>query len=119
MNALKTQLVLSDLLPRAATLRTEQGWEPFHPGIGIQWLYQTAGEGPQAALLRYQAGGRAPLHEHLGYEHVLVLDGAQSDSLGCYPAGSLTINPPGSCHAVFSENGCVALLIWERLVRFL
>jgi len=119
MNPLTTPLVLSDLLPRAATLKDEPGWAPFRPGIDIRWLYQTGDEGPRAALLRYGPGGRAPLHEHVGYEHVLVLDGAQSDHLGRYPAGSLTINPPGSRHAVFSESGCVVLIIWERPVRFL
>lgn len=93
-------------------------FEPFRPGIAIHRLY-TVPDGPAAALLRYAPGGTAPLHEHPGYEHVLVLDGSQSDEHGTYSAGTLLVNPPGSRHSVRSEQGCVALLIWERPVRFL
>ena len=49
----------------------------------------------------------------------LVLEGAQSDSNGYYPVGSLIVNPPGSRHAVWSEEGCRVLIVWERPVRFL
>lgn len=119
MPPLKSPLVLSDLLQRANQLKDGPGWETFHPGIDIQWLYQTTADGPQAALLRYQPGATAPLHEHTGYEHVLTLDGAEYDHLGNYPAGTLAINPPGSRHEVHSRDGCVVLIIWEKPVRFL
>lgn len=99
------------------------GWrklafEPFHPGVMIYPLYGD-GDGPAAAVLRYDPQSSVPFHEHTGYEHVLVLDGAQEDERGRYQAGSLSINPPGSRHRVWSTEGCVALLIWERPVRML
>jgi anti-sigma factor ChrR (cupin superfamily) len=112
-------MVMADLLQRAQQLKNEAGWEPFHPGIDIQWLYKTGTDGPQAALLRYQPGASAPLHEHTGYEHVLTLDGVEYDQRGQYPAGTLAINPPGSRHEVHSVHGCVVLVIWEKPVRFL
>lgn len=112
-------IVHSGLLSRAASLKEEPGWQPFVPGIDVRWLYQTYPGGPAAALLRYEAGARSPLHQHLGFEHVLVLEGAQSDQFGCASAGTFTINPPGSSHSVFSETGCVVLIVWERGVRFL
>jgi anti-sigma factor ChrR (cupin superfamily) len=93
-------------------------FEPFRPGIEIHHLYMVPG-GAAAALLRYAPGGTAPLHEHPGFEHVLVLEGSQSDEHGLYEAGTLLVNPPGSRHSVRSEQGCVALLIWEKPVRFL
>jgi anti-sigma factor ChrR (cupin superfamily) len=93
-------------------------FEPFRSGIEIHRLY-TIPDGPAAALLRYAPGGMAPLHEHTGYEHVLVLDGSQSDDHGTYGTGALLVNPPGSRHSVRSEHGCVALLIWEKPIRFL
>jgi anti-sigma factor ChrR (cupin superfamily) len=93
-------------------------FEPFRAGIEIHRLY-TVPDGPAAALLRYAPGGMAPLHEHTGYEHVLVLDGSQSDEHGTYKTGALLLNPPGSRHSVRSEGGCVALLIWEKPIRFL
>ena len=110
--------MLPRLLQRAAQLRHEDGWEPFRPGIQIQKLYQE-GDGPAAALLRYEPGAAVPAHEHLGYEHILVLDGAQTDEHGTYSAGTLVVNRPHSVHRVASENGCVVLIIWEKNVRFL
>jgi anti-sigma factor ChrR (cupin superfamily) len=91
-------------------------WQPFRPGIEAAWLYQNGAHGPAAAYLRYQPGARVPLHRHAGYEHVLVLEGSQSDDNGCHAAGSLVVNPPGSSHEVVSESGCVVLIIWERPV---
>lgn len=99
------------------------GWrdlafEPFRPGVRIHRLYGE-GDGPAAALLAYAPDAAVPLHEHQGFEHVLVLEGEQEDEHGRYPAGTLLVSPPGSRHAVHSRPGCVALLVWERPVRFL
>ncbi|MDX6804709.1 cupin domain-containing protein [Terrihabitans rhizophilus] len=91
---------------------------PFHPGVTRHILYGEP-EGAAAALLRYEAGARVPRHEHTGFEHILVLDGAQCDENGHYPAGTFAINAPGTVHQVWSDEGCVALLIWERPVRIL
>jgi anti-sigma factor ChrR (cupin superfamily) len=99
------------------------GWRglafgPFRPGVEIHRLHgDGGGGGPSAALLRYAPGGSVPLHEHAGFEHVLVLEGCQEDERGRYPAGALVVNPPGSRHSVRSAEGCVALLVWERPVR--
>jgi anti-sigma factor ChrR (cupin superfamily) len=91
----------------------------FRDGIDIHRLYGDGKDGPSAAVLQYRPGGRAPLHEHPGFEHVLMLEGSQEDERGTYGAGTLAINPPGSRHSVWSPNGCTALLIWEKPVRFL
>jgi anti-sigma factor ChrR (cupin superfamily) len=112
-------LVIRDLLQRGPGLRDEPGWEPFRSGIQIKRLYEDAGSGAAAALLRYEPGAGVPAHEHLGHEHILVLDGAQSDEHGAYPAGTFIINPPHSVHRIASDDGCVVLIIWERGVRFL
>jgi anti-sigma factor ChrR (cupin superfamily) len=114
----EAQLVVSALLQRAASLKDEPGWEPLRRGVHIRRLYQMPCGGAAAALLRYQPGGSVPAHEHMGHEHVLVLDGAQSDERGHYPAGTLIINRPASAHRVASAEGCVVLVIWERGVRF-
>jgi anti-sigma factor ChrR (cupin superfamily) len=93
-------------------------WQPFREGIEQVPLHDAAPGGLRAALLRYAAGASVPAHEHVGYEYILVLEGAQEDDRGCYPAGTLLVNPPGSRHAVHSAQGCVVLAIWERPVRF-
>jgi anti-sigma factor ChrR (cupin superfamily) len=93
-------------------------FEPFHPGIEIHRIYGD-GTGSAAAVLRYEPGASTPYHEHVGFEHILVLDGQQEDEAGCYGAGSFVVNPPGTRHKVASASGCVALLIWERSVRII
>ena len=92
-------------------------WEPFRSGVRVHWLYRTGDGGPEAALLRYEPGASVPLHEHMGWEHILVLDGAQSDGSARFAEGALMISPPGTCHAIASAEGCVVLAVWQRPVR--
>lgn len=91
-------------------------WEPFRPGVTICRLYDEGQQGSSAALLKYDPGATVPAHSHTGYEHILVLSGAQSDYQGTHKAGTLVINLPNSSHQVASEEGCIVLAIWERPV---
>lgn len=112
-------IVYPDLLEQARTLRARGQWDDFRPGVTAHWLYREDGDGPSAVLLRYQPGARVTEHEHVGYEHMFVLEGDQYDEHGSYPAGSFVVHPPGSCHSPGSVGGCVALLIYDRAVRFI
>lgn len=94
-------------------------WRPFTRGVEIHRLYGNGREGPAAAVLKFSPGGRVPLHEHQGYEHILVLDGSQVDENSRAETGSLIINPPGTSHSILSETGCLVLAIYEKPVRFL
>jgi anti-sigma factor ChrR (cupin superfamily) len=87
--------------------------------VEIYRLYGNGLSGPSAALLRYRPGAKVPPHEHVGYEHVFVLEGAQQDHNGVFKAGSFVINSPGTRHAVVSDDGCIVLVIYEKPVRFL
>lgn len=118
MSTLPENIVLTDLLDFAKNLDRSDGWKPFRPGVTAHWFYNEGGEGPRAVLLRYEPGARVAEHEHLGYEHMYVLEGDQFDEHGVYPAGSLVINQPGSKHSPGSRQGCLALLIYEKFVRF-
>jgi anti-sigma factor ChrR (cupin superfamily) len=91
-------------------------WQPFRPGVDIYPISQNPETGSQVALLRYQPGASVPRHHHPGYEHILVLSGAQQDERDHYSAGTLAVNPPGSCHRVTSPEGCIVLIFWERPV---
>lgn len=82
-------------------------------------LYGDGITGPSAALLRYRHAGKVPLHEHTGFEHILILAGSQRDNNGTAEAGTLMINPPGSRHSIVSEAGCIVLAIYEKPVKFL
>jgi len=118
MPTLIDPIVVSRLLEHAHALHETARWEPFRPGVVAHWLYHEADGGPAAVLLRYEPGARVACHEHLGYEHLLVLEGDQYDEEGSYPTGSLVIHPPGTQHSPGSVGGCLALLIYERAVRF-
>ena len=92
-------------------------WQPFRPGVEIYRLYGDGQEGAAAALLKYEPGASVPEHEHTGYEHIIVLSGAQQDHQGNHTIGTLVINPPGSGHNVTSDKGCIVLIIWEKPVQ--
>jgi anti-sigma factor ChrR (cupin superfamily) len=111
-------IVLPDFVNYAKALRQTDDWVPFRPGVTAHWLYNQGGGGPAAVILRYEPGARVALHEHVGYEHLYVIEGDQYDEYGAYPAGSFIVNPPGTRHSPGSKEGCVALLIYEKAVRF-
>jgi anti-sigma factor ChrR (cupin superfamily) len=112
------RIVFSHLLEKVDELREINDWQPFRPGVTAHWLYKEEDGGPAAVLLRYEPGARVAVHEHVGYEHVFVLEGDQYDEEGSYSAGSFVINPPGTKHSPGSHGGCTALLIYEKAVRF-
>jgi len=93
-------------------------WTSFREGIDIYRLYGDGLSGPATALLRFHPGARVPLHEHTGYEHILVLAGSQVDENSRAAAGTLIVNPPQTRHSVLSETGCIVLAIYERPVVF-
>jgi anti-sigma factor ChrR (cupin superfamily) len=93
-------------------------WQPFREGIEIYPIYKS-NTGSSAALLRYAPGSSVPSHEHLGYEHILVLAGAQADEHHAYPKGSFVVSPPGTTHSIKSPGGCIVLAVWEKPVKFL
>lgn len=111
--------VVPDVLS-LATAPERLRWLPLRPGVDIYRIYggEDGDDGPAAALLRYQPNAQVPNHQHMGWEHILVLTGNQTDEQGEYSAGTLLVNPPGSYHSVTSPSGCVVLALWERPVRF-
>ena len=108
-------LVIEQLLGRAGDLSalSTLAWLPLRPGVDIHRLWGEGPEQPGAALLRYAPGGRVPLHEHRGYEQILVLSGWQADETRRYEAGTLFVHAPGTRHAVVSPEGCVVLAVWQ------
>jgi len=94
-------------------------WERFRDGVKIHRLYGNQEQGPSAALLWYDVSSGVPRHEHLGYEHILVLSNSQQVGERENLAGTLMISPPGTTHTISVPQGAVVLAIWERPVRFL
>lgn len=101
--------------PKLAEERSSWPW--LRPGIRIKVLWEDGGE--RAALLAYDPGAEAPLHEHAGEEQILVLEGTQEDVSGSYGPGAYLVNPAGTRHAVWSPEGCLVWIYWKRPVIFL
>jgi anti-sigma factor ChrR (cupin superfamily) len=93
-------------------------WQPFRDGVDIYRLYGDGVSGPTAALIRFRDESRIPMHEHQGYEHILVLSGSQRDQNSTAIVGTLMINAPGTRHSVVGEAGCIVLAIYEKPVKF-
>jgi anti-sigma factor ChrR (cupin superfamily) len=98
--------------------QNEIAWETYTKGVEMFRLYGDGVTGPTAALVRYREGGEVPMHEHQGYEHILILAGSQRDESGTFKARTLVINAPGTRHKVSSDEGCIVLAIYEKPVRF-
>ena len=96
----------------------EVPWKPFYPGVSIHRLYGDGRTGPTAALLRFDKGASVPHHLHAGYEHILILAGSQRDRHGPIARGDLCVHAPGTSHAIFSDDGCIVLAIYEKPVVF-
>ncbi len=111
-------VALRDLF-NVAAWQDEIAWEPFLDGLEIHRLYGDGLAGPTAALIRFRETGKVPLHLHTGYEHILVLAGAQRDTNGTAAVGTLIVNPPGTQHSIVAEAGCIVLAIYEKPVQFL
>ena len=117
LEPLKAPIVISDLVElreRVACRRLEAVSSGRNRSLAVQRRRRWSVGG--AAPLR--AGARVAEHEHVGYEQMLVLEGDEFDEHGSYPAGSFVINPPGTRHSPGSKSGCMALLIYEKAVRF-
>lgn len=99
--------------------RRRKGWRPLREGVDVLYLSGDRERGPSVALLRYAAGACVPEHEHPGFEVIYVLAGAQSDERASYSAGALVVNRAGSRHRVWSDEGCLVLIVWERAVEFI
>ncbi len=97
----------------------ELSFAPFRAGVEMCKLVEGGDEAASVAVLRYRPGASVPLHLHHGLETVLVLEGSQCDERGCYRAGDVVLNPAGTTHSVWSEDGCVVLIQWERPVEIL
>jgi hypothetical protein len=86
---------------------------PYQPevrrGVSIHTIFSLVDQnllGPDAAILRYEAGAFVALHEHVGYELVIVLSGDYIENGVTFLPGALVLRSPGTFHTMASANGC-------------
>src|ERR1039457_4528216 len=80
--------------------------QPGRAGVDVEWLYtgdETGPDGAEDYIAHFRPGSHGDLHEHLGYEVLLILEGElHNDNGDRYPAGTLFVEQPTSVHQVSS-----------------
>ena len=107
----------SDYGQRVVVNHHDLPWVPS-PELGIdrRMLDRIGDEIAKAtSIVRYHPGARFKTHTHDLGEEILVLQGVFSDETGDYPAGTYIMNPPGSSHTPFSEEGCTLFVKLRHL----
>ena len=103
----------ADKFERAVCDTNAMDWQPS-PVVGV-WRKRLELSGPVEAgrvtsLVKFDAGARFPAHDHPDGEEILVLDGVFSDEFGDHPKGTFMLNPEGTRHEPYSEQGCLLLV---------
>ncbi|MES3007675.1 MAG: cupin domain-containing protein [Pseudomonadota bacterium] len=110
-------LMVENLFEPEQLLATRE-WSELRPGVNISPIYNTTQDGPSAAFLHYLPGAAVPRHLHTDFEHILILQGSQSDGQVTYGRGTLLVSTPQSEHQIHSAEGCIALAVWVKPVAF-
>lgn len=74
-------------------------------------------ESSSAALIKYHPGGEAPLHRHISFELIYILDGEMITAEGTFRKNDLILFKPGSIHYSKTKKGCLVLVIWYKQVE--
>ncbi|KAA3595574.1 MAG: cupin domain-containing protein [Calditrichaeota bacterium] len=70
-------------------------------------------------LLKFEAGGSAPLHKHPKGEEYFVLKGSIEEGGKTYHEGEYVYYPPESIHKPMSKAGCEILVILPQAIEVL
>jgi len=95
-------------LPVGTTLTIatkDQDWQDSGtPGFWIKPLFEYAGTKQRTWLMKVDPGADAPLHTHVGYEQIYVIEGSFSDGINSYTAGDFAIRAPDVPHSATSTE---------------
>ena len=107
----------ADLSQHIVVNTNDMDWEASPSGtVWRKALYRVDGEfGPVTSIVKYEAGGKFRTHTHPQGEEIFVLSGEFCDDHGRYPAGTYLLNPDGTQHAPYSDQGCI---LFVRLRQF-
>ncbi len=92
--------------------RGDGNWIPMGDGVRLSYLRRYGEE--YSILLEMDAGGRFPVHEHVGWEEIFVLEGSVRLGPQELRQGDYYYSPPGVSPAVETEEGCSLLITSAR-----
>jgi predicted ChrR family anti-sigma factor len=112
-------------LPLAARRELPAGvrprwWRLLLGGARMALVANDPATGTRLAIGRMPGGLVFPRHEHLGFEHAVVLSGGYDDERGEFLAGDFAVYEPGSEHGPHTLDGdpCWILFRLDGPVRF-
>jgi anti-sigma factor ChrR (cupin superfamily) len=86
---------------------------------GMSWhkiSYSKENGGQGTYVLKMEPGAKSLLHEHLGFEEFLMLDGELTDPDGkIFKKGDFISFEPGSIHSSHTINGCLVLVFMRGI----
>ncbi len=109
------------------SLRSVQtAWRPLieagvdTTGVYIKSLrYDKAEDRSPTILLKLEPGAGYPYHNHPGGEEIFVLEGEVTVGSYQLKSGDYLYTPPGECHDVKSESGCILLAVIPQAVEII
>lgn len=95
-------------------------WRLLLGGARMALVANDPATGTRLAIGRMPGGLVFPRHEHLGFEHAVVLSGGYDDERGEFLAGDFAVYEPGSEHGPHTLDGdpCWILFRLDGPVRF-
>jgi len=121
VDRLAPEIPLPEAIRRELALGERPRWHSLLLNGGrMAQLARDVASGAWLCLGFMPGGRRFPRHEHLGYEHAVVLSGGYEDERGEFVAGDYAVYEPGSAHGPDTLDGdpCWILFRLEGTVRF-
>jgi anti-sigma factor ChrR (cupin superfamily) len=98
--------------PRSQTIvLSDLAWASAMPGVQQKPIWHDKETKRRAALIRFDAGAKLPLHRHVGDELIFVIEGSNADESGEVMTGDANFRPNGCVHTVTSRNGATVLAV--------
>ena len=114
-----TVLIKQRFHGQVAPLRIDTTRSPFRPSydgyVGVEFSDLVRDETGAVVLMRLVPDASIPTHRHDLGEEFFVLEGSLSDERGTYTAGHWVREPPGSEHAITSEQGALTFIFAHHL----
>lgn len=93
------------------TVRADEGWTQFMPGVEIKMLYRDEASQARSFLARLRPGVTLPAHEHGAAEECLVLEGEITQGDVTIRAGDYHLALKGARHgAMTTRTGALLFL---------
>jgi anti-sigma factor ChrR (cupin superfamily) len=86
-------------------------WTGSTSGIRRRPLWSDEKTNRNAQIIEFLPGSGMPLHRHVGFELMYVIEGSLTDQFGTLRPGNISYRPNGCVHAATSPNGAIVLAV--------